>query len=62
MSGQARMSRVTSGNKTEEKPAGRVPPDAFLFVSQQKGSKKWLLLRRASLSRSLYVPYGFRKQ
>jgi hypothetical protein len=34
----------------DEKPAGRVPPDAFLFVSQQKGSKKWLLLRRASLS------------
>ena len=36
------------------KMAGRVPPDAFLFVSQQKGSKKWLLLRRASLSPIYY--------
>jgi hypothetical protein len=37
-------------NQSTQKSAGRVPPDAFLFVSQQKGSKKWPLLRRASLS------------
>jgi hypothetical protein len=32
------------------KPAGRGPPAALLFVSQQKVSKKWLPLRLAFLS------------